>query len=104
RKKGENSGGNQWVGTLRYTCRCNFTRIEYSNPSIICFTNVDIVCNSHYIENYMMEAEKAHNRDQEKEILDTVYAFFKKGLEYHDELEQIFIQEMDFTRADEITK
>lgn len=56
------------------------------------------------IENYMMEAEKAHNRDQEKEILDTVYAFFKKGLEYHDELEQIFIQEMDFTRADEITK
>src|SRR5699024_12164992 len=56
------------------------------------------------IENYMMEAEKAHNRDQEKEILDTVYAFFKKVLEYHDKLEQIVIQEMYFTRADKFTK
>src|SRR5699024_5138456 len=56
------------------------------------------------IENYMMEAEKAHNRDQEEEILDTVYAFFKKGLEYHEELAEIFIQDVDFTRADEITK
>lgn len=56
------------------------------------------------IEKYITKTEKPHHRNHEKEILDTVYAFFKKGLEYHDVLEQVFIQEMDFTKADEITE
>lgn len=42
------------------------------------------------------------NSTQEDEILETVYSYFQKGLQHHDNLEKIYVKEMDFAKADEL--
>lgn len=45
-------------------------------------------------------SDKAVHMPEKNQLYEEAYACFKRGLEIHDDLEKIYINEMDFTKAD----
>lgn len=78
--------------------------VRESTFAVFSYDLLNDISHSNIIELDIDGAQVFHDKDKKNKYLNEAYQYFKESLMIHDELERIYINEMDFKKADEFTE